>query len=95
MASITKSMKWHTYVLRTIIAIKSHIDQKNTAESYTRHHRYSTSQSRLRTPQTIPETACGRNDHLPPTSHDYNVALHDGVYHAGRTQDYMGKLSSY
>lgn len=62
-------------------------------ESDSHRHRNPTSQSGLRTTQKISETACGRNDHLPFTGHDYDVALYDRLYHVGRTQNFMGKPS--
>lgn len=66
-----------------------------TTESNTHRHRNPTNQSRLRTSETIPETARGRNDNLPFTGHDDHVALHNWVYHARRAQDFMGMLSTF
>jgi hypothetical protein len=66
-----------------------------TTEFNTHRHRNPTNQSRLRTSETIPETARGRNDHLPFTSHDDHVALHNWVHHVSRAQDIMGTLSTF
>jgi hypothetical protein len=76
---------------KAIIVSESHANH-NLIEFNTHYHRNPTSQSRLRTPQTIPETARSRNDHMPITSHDNHVALHDRVYYVGRTEDFMGML---